>query len=83
MLSANMKVRIRGILNIGVLLILKFSSILKVKFISAFFVNIILSFILLVFLDSASNFVSFMFLKFKNPFSHSKVTGKIMISFRI
>ena len=53
--SANMKLKIGGIFNIGLLLVLKFSSLLKVTLMLTFFVHINLSFILLVFLDSPSS----------------------------
>ena len=79
MLSANMKLKIRGIFHIGLLLVLKFSSILKVILISTFFVHINLSFISLVFLELSSNFEHFCFLNLKNPSSHSKVMGILVI----
>ena len=79
MLSVNMKLKIRGIFHIGLVLVLKFSSILKVILISPIFVHINVSFITLVFLESASNFEHFSFLNLKNPSSHSKVTGILVI----
>ena len=82
MLSANMRLKIRGIFHIGVL-VLNFSSILKVILISTFFVHINLSFMKLVFLDSSSNFDNFWFLNLKNPFTQSKVTAKFVISFKL
>ena len=78
-LSANMKLKIRYIFHIGMLLVLKFSSILKVILISPIFVHINVSFITLVFLESASNFEHFWFLNLINPSSHSKVTGILVI----
>ena len=77
--SANMKLKISGICNVGLLLILKFSSILKVILIATFFVHINLSFDLLVFLDSTLNFEHFWFLNLINPSIHSKVTVILII----
>ena len=70
-------------LNVELLLILNFSSIVKVKSISAGFIYSDLSFILPVFLDSTSNFEHFWFLNLKNPFTQSKVTAKFVISFKL
>ena len=78
-LSAAMNLRIGGIPQIGLFLILNFSSILKREYLTTDFLLIGLSFTLLVFLDSPLNSDIFWFLKLKNPFRHSKVMGIFVI----
>ena len=78
MVSATLKLKISGIFRSpwkkkGLLLVFDFSSIFKVIQPTTDFVIINLSFMQLMFLDSTSNSDNFWFLKFKNPFSHSKV----------
>ena len=77
MVSASLNLKISGIFRsqrkkTGLLLVFNFSSIVKVIKPSTDFV-IIVSSIQVMFLDSPLNSGHFWFLKFGNPFSHSKV----------
>ena len=78
MLSANLKLKISDIFNVWLLLILKFSSTLKVIIIFRFsFISIWGLFYQYFWIPHS--ILNLMFFKFKNPFNHSKVTGIFVI----